>query len=834
MQRIYKGVAEIVTNTASDAGAPPTTPLKSLDFQDLRKAIDAKVERASKPEVVASWNQLGQVVRDLEGGLDDDDVVSWILGRRWALTNVMAAGFRGILNDEELVIDLDPRAGVTVFHGANGAGKSSIADAIVAALTGGLDLVKGSGGRTPLWEPIPYGRGSLASSAKVTLTSEGANLVLHYKQPNAAATPVWECNLVREGISTSVSLGEQWQSAVTNHNPVFAYANIERKTQLASDLVSYFEGLLALGGAFERLRADVSERGRGSRLSFEAWQTARSRASAAVAAIDSERHNASQVNLPTITFPSIEDSIDTWLVDNMLDVSGESRREIETGFAAEILDKAQAATTSLAKLRTAADSLGQSLAAELEALHASAGQLEIRPDPCPVCMTPDVDWFGNLALTVASLQALQTARTSATTAVESLSRECDGRLSDLLHLAVEDDQPAQLGQGFQEGLGLLTGFLSVRRSSGLQLGQPLQTAAEALAKWIKSPAGASAIAYGVLQSERTHQWKLQRTEAVSEFVDTWRLHGETGSGWPLWQETAKRVDELKDTLRKSRSQSLVEITDKKVNELLSDVGLGVGSIRVLTTKAEFELLDSSGARVDLGMLSAGQRNAVLLAPLIAAAEAGPFGFLVLDDPVHAFDELRVDHLARALGGVARDRRVLVLTHDERLREHLLALPGVTNSHLVHRNAVDGRVELRDSTNSWDVLLADARDVLKSAAPVPGTALSVTDMVRGFCRQALDAALRTFVIRNAVGAGRSISVDLECLDKVNTTNDRLKAATKLEVQDPLAPSSVATAISTISPYFTDWNRASHGNLPRSAATEREIDAALSACSALSQG
>lgn len=72
------------------------------------------------------------------------------------------------------------------------------------------------------------------------------------------------------------------------------------------------------------------------------------------------------------------------------------------------------------------------------------------------------------------------------------------------------------------------------------------------------------------------------------------------------------------------------------------------------------------------MLSSGQRNALLLAPLLVLDAGGPSGFLLIDDPVHALDDLRVDHLARELARLADSYQVLVLTHDPRLEEHLRA------------------------------------------------------------------------------------------------------------------------------------------------------------------
>jgi predicted ATPase len=43
-----------------------------------------------------------------------------------------------------------------------------------------------------------------------------------------------------------------------------------------------------------------------------------------------------------------------------------------------------------------------------------------------------------------------------------------------------------------------------------------------------------------------------------------------------------------------------------------------------------------------------------------------FRFIVIDDPVQAMDPVKVEGLARVLGNVAKDRQVVVLTHDDRL------------------------------------------------------------------------------------------------------------------------------------------------------------------------
>lgn len=55
-------------------------------------------------------------------------------------------------------------------------------------------------------------------------------------------------------------------------------------------------------------------------------------------------------------------------------------------------------------------------------------------------------------------------------------------------------------------------------------------------------------------------------------------------------------------------------------------------------------------------------------PPRARADASPFRFLIIDDPVHAMDPAKVDGLAHVLADHAHDRQVTVFTHDNRLPE----------------------------------------------------------------------------------------------------------------------------------------------------------------------
>lgn len=147
--------------------------------------------------------------------------------------------------------------------------------------------------------------------------------------------------------------------------------------------------------------------------------------------------------------------------------------------------------------------------------------------------------------------------------------------------------------------------------------------------------------------------------------------------------------------------------------------------------------------------------------------------------MHAFDQVRVDRLARIIHGLATDRRVVVLTHDERLKEHLLARSADCDVRSVCRDPATGIVTSERTENMWKILLKDARSTLHVVrSHEGGVTTTPDDLVRGLCRMALDNALREFVIREAHRIDRDPTGDLEVLDAAKTTKNRIAEVTKL--------------------------------------------------------
>ncbi|MGO4785239.1 AAA family ATPase [Cryobacterium sp. W22_MBD10_FK3] len=802
--------------------------LAMCTFDDLRKAILAKQEAARTDG--ASWTQLLEVVNELSA-LPASAELELVTGQKWSLVQVTIANFRGITG--QLDLEFDPRPGITVLHGPNGAGKSSISDAIDFALSGLLPVAAGgTAGNAALWEPIPLSRNATSSKVSLTLASGGRRLRLQCSISSAGQAEAHSAELDEGAGWIPIVLDPSWRAAIASHQPVFAYASLERRVQLNKHLRDYFEQLLALGGCFTALKETIEDRNRVSSYSLAQWKAARDSAMKDVVLVEAQWTEADAPAVRSATSPSINENIDEWLAKNCLDESGARAESIPPEARSSLSHVADRLSKAIAMLQDASETTHQGLAQSLASLEADAVRLHLDEPQCPVCGSHDAAWLASLQATVAELKSHSVLRGEVQTACGLLMDSVQEYLRPSLAVRLFDLPTNKYHATRKEGQAALSSFEVSTRSQGISAHYSVLASAKILCDWILSTSGLSMIDEAVAQTDRLKQLALERTRAVNDFVRVWRTEQDSGSSALLWAATAKRVEELRGQLRKERTAALASKASARVQSLLGDVGMRIDGLTVQSQKASLNLVDSAGNVLELGMLSAGQRNAVLLAPLLASVDAGPFNFLVLDDPVHAFDELRIDRLAEALAVMAQSRRVIVLTHDERLREHVMARPIQCDARLVSRSIGGGTVTVEDSSHFWEQLLKDAAVVLQMSTNTVVDGLTTTDTVRGLCRQSVDNALRSFVVLNAVTNSRDTEADVIQLDEVDKTSDRLAVAEQLWVAAAGQSNPVTRARQACKDYLLDWNKAVHGNVPVTVVSRVEIDAARSACQSLS--
>jgi hypothetical protein len=149
-------------------------------------------------------------------------------------------------------------------------------------------------------------------------------------------------------------------------------------------------------------------------------------------------------------------------------------------------------------------------------------------------------------------------------------------------------------------------------------------------------------------------------------------------------------------------------------------------------------------------MSQGELHSLALSLFIprATLPESPFRFIVVDDPVQSMDPARVDGLARVLQSAAKDRQVVVFTHDDRLPESVrrLGIAAVVVEVTRRENSV---VELRPAHDPIKRYIDDAMTVVKTDGLPQDAARRV---VPGLCREAVEAACQTSVRRRRIGRG----------------------------------------------------------------------------------
>lgn len=123
-----------------------------------------------------------------------------------------AEGFRGIAG--ALDLDFDPSDGLTVVQAPNGTGKSSIADALRAALAGQPSRE----GRS-LWAPVDRAAGAERAAVEARLVCGDDELVLRWDETGSSAV----LREAREERRVCVT-DPDWSSALDAYTPVYSYA----------------------------------------------------------------------------------------------------------------------------------------------------------------------------------------------------------------------------------------------------------------------------------------------------------------------------------------------------------------------------------------------------------------------------------------------------------------------------------------------------------------------------------------------------------------------------------------------------------------------------------
>lgn len=797
------------------------TALSAFTYQDLLDEIDEASRRATSRDIKQAWVGLREAVMDVSGGASTDDFDPSNGSGLWWLLSIEVAGFRGV-PPTGLVFELDPTPGITVIHGPNGSGKSSICDGVDVGLhqtaNASIERLEGRGGNLPVWEPVLVNSEGSTGILTLQLKHDDGRLLRIKTEVSDGSAFALASEILHpgEGIKP-VPLGHAWRSAVDAHAPTYAYASWEQHIHRSQDLQKYLERMLVLGGCFSAVEQAIEHKA----------QEAHDAAKRVKAVTSANPHRLADLSAAwgrevALDPPGLDDDIDAWWQASGLPspAATADSRPAELSID-QLLTSIEEARASLDQLIEPGKNSG--LAAALNSLDEIADELD--PDTCPVCASRTV-WRDHLHSAVESRQAALKSIKSWGGHLNSVLVQAAAVLPKLLEGSSPDEQ-SELSLAAIEHQRLET----AKTLKGVASPATAAAAEAFFSRVTRDRFQAEALA-AIERSSAEAAWLAALASAFTPLADALRADGQLARESKQWTGIAGRLNDLRKRLRDRREAELRSATDNAVAALLGDAGLSVEGLSIQTRQADIKLKDLSGRTIELGMLSAGQRNAVLLAPALAMAEGGPFGFMIVDDPVHSFDEMRVDFVARQLARIAAQRRVVVLTHDERLKEHLLAAALDSDSRSIRRDATTGQIELTRNNTMWQVLLEDTQRLLALAEP-PQYRLGLTNTLRGLCRQAFDNALRLFITSEAVNSGADAKTWLASLDAagVATTAQRLDAASALltDVEAKTRLEHCRTLLT--SQTLLEWNMAAHGNPALSKFTDDEITTARAACKAL---
>lgn len=679
------------------------------------------------------------------------------------VTAISVEGFRGI--GPKRTLEIAPGPGLTLVVGRNGSGKSSFAEALELLLTG--DSWRWHG-RSKVWQD---GWRNLHHRDRTALTGaftvEGSPTPLTVTRAWADGAAVEQSTLKisrasKEPASTWAELG--WSIPLDTYRPFLTYSELGSMLEAGpTELHDRLERILGLGLLKDAAQLLKDARLPRSRRLTEAKDEQKQLLADLAASSDPRARSAhAALSRRTWDLPALDALLGRG--DEELDASLaplERLADLEwpgveaTMEAAERLRRAFATQEAIAGSDAArARDLGGLLRAALE-FHAAHAARD-----CPVCGRPgglDAAW-----------------QASATAQLEALDRE-----AETAEAAVEELRAAVRGVG-----ALFAGPPETMEADAVAAGVDVGPLVTAWAAFCARPASLEAMpdhlesTIGSLDDAALAVTSLARAR-VQEREAAWRPLAQALAAWlhdarealiAGAQADALKAAEtwLKDASAGIRAERFAPVATqakafwaqlrRQSSVELDEIVLeGTGPARHLGLKVSIDGVEGAA----LGVMSQGELHAMALSLFLPRAmlPESPFRFLVIDDPVQSMDPARVDGLATVLDAVAKDRQVIVFTHDDRLAEAVRRLGFAARVVEVTRHE-DSTVELRQGLDPVRRNLDDARALAKT------TELPVAvgqQVVPGFCRAAIEAACVDVVRRRRLGRGDGYAAVEAALD-----------------------------------------------------------------------
>jgi energy-coupling factor transporter ATP-binding protein EcfA2 len=687
------------------------------------------------------------------------------------LTAVEVSGFRGV--GDRATLTLMPGPGLIIVAGRNGSGKSSFAEALELTLTGNSfrwaeRSVQWMSAWRNLHQPDPCSiriRLAAEDSGPITVGVDwapGADLTDH---------KVWTQRAGGKQEPGVGSLG--WDTAMKLYRPILSYEELGRLLDgRPTDLYEAMERILGLGqvndatrrltAALKQLRApdtEATSRKPHLRAALEGAQDPR----ADNALKQLRKHHPDLEVLAGIATGTEAPATDLAALRQLAALTVPSTDVVDTVVLALRNSVGQVAEQSGAALALAENTAA--LLRQALDLHHTHGTV-----PCPVC--------GQGMLDDAWRATAEERHTRAGVQVEELVTARAG-----------------LERAKTDARRLVSSVRPVITPANVDLGTML-AATNAYAAWTAVPAGDLALAdhierHHVLLAAAFDDLRIDADGALKLREDAWTPVAQELAAWLDLKLQAQACEATTSAVAAAaawitrnagvlRNQRLLPLADEARRiwaRLRQESNVDLGSItldgqsnrRRLSINATVDGSDTTA----LAVMSQGELHALALALFLprATMPESPLRFVVLDDPVQAMDPAKIDGFVRVLSDLARDRQVVVFSHDDRLAE--VVRRTTDNGQIVEVIRESGsRVSVRRVRTPAMRYLEDARALIRDEN-VPD---SVIDKVLpGMCRLAVESAARERYYKNRLTAGADRTTVETTWSDVTSTTRRIALA-----------------------------------------------------------
>ena len=721
------------------------------------------------------------------------------------LAAIEVEGFRGI--GPPTTLHIDPGPGLTLVVGRNGSGKSSFSEALEMVLLGTNQRWEQ---RVKVWRDGWQNLHHRHTRVAARFTVDGSRQPLEVARVWKDDEGVDGSTFVVDGKPASTaSLG--WAPQLAGYPPLLSHNELEHALDREqSKLYDALAGILGLGDlaaaqqVLQKARLSREHDAKEARDALPALRglldrTSDERAAVVRAALSSKTWD---LDVAASTVGGEAQSDERSVLRKLRDLAG-----------LPVLDRERlnAATTELRQAHAAAERLRATDAGrahETAALLQQALDLHAHAEgeSCPVCGTESVltyQWRVQARDRVVALRADAEAVRKSREMLASAARQARQLVAAPL-VALRDGAGA--GIDIAPVVELWERWAEVAADDdAITLASHLETYGPPLIAAVGDLRRAAAA-----ELERLERAWRPAADAIGLWLPLGRRAQQAEGDATRLREAERWLRDAHDELREERFRPIAGAVQENWTALRQDSNVSLGDLRLLGAQTQRRL--ALDVKVDgedgsaLGVMSQGELNCLALSLFLprASMPESPFRFVVIDDPVQAMDPAKVAGLATVLARAAKERQVVVLTHDTRLADAMGALDiAATVIEVVRRE--QSVVELRRIQDPVQRYIDDAFAVAMSR-DVPTGALRV---IPGFCRLALEAASSLAATRRLLREGKTYAEVREILARPTTVNTWLALAL---LHDPDRSGDVTAFLAKHHPWAVDavkeCNRGTH--------------------------